>query len=391
MRYLRFGIATIIFYPVTWGSMLFGGWGLLFAPVAIFATHLVMDNFLALDESSYEGPRAWVADIFLYLHVPCAAVTYVLLMWQVAPGDLLNIGKMLSSWFGSWVMESHRSYTWWTLLGCGYVAGLMLSTNTIVGHELVHRRSSPLAMLVGRWLLALNGDAQFSISHVYGHHMRVATPDDPATARRGESMYRFALRSSIGQYREAAEIERKRLERAGRGFWTWRNQLLQSIGMSAVFVALSYWCAGTAGVALWLFAAIVTKFLFENVNYIQHYGLVRIHGTRVEPRHSWDCNTAGATWVFYGLARHSHHHNKPVLPYWQLMPLDKIAGSPRLDIGYIGCMLLAAVPPLWFRWTTPRLLDWDRRLASPEELELAKMANQQSKYRPLIAASTNSI
>ncbi|OGB25257.1 MAG: hypothetical protein A3I66_04130 [Burkholderiales bacterium RIFCSPLOWO2_02_FULL_57_36] len=389
MRYLRFGIATIIFFPVTWGSMLFGGWGLLFAPIAIFATHLVMDNFLALDDSSYEGPRAWIADIFLYLHVPCAAVTYVLLMWQVAPGDLLGIGKMLSSWLGPWVMESHQSYTLWTLLGCGYVAGLMLSTNTIVGHELVHRRSSPVAMLVGRWLLALNGDAQFSISHVYGHHMRVATPDDPATARRGESMYRFVLRSSIGQYREAAEIEHKRLERGGYGFWTWRNQLLQSFAMSAVFVGLSYWWAGIAGMALWLFAAMVTKFLFENVNYIQHYGLVRIHGTRVEPRHSWDCNTAGATWVFYGLARHSHHHNKPVLPYWQLMPLDKVAGSPRLDIGYIGCMLLSAVPPLWFRWTTPRLLDWDSRLASPGERELAKVANQQSNYLPLVAASTN--
>ena len=389
MRYLRFGIATVIFYPLTWFTMLLGGWGLLIAPVAIFATHLAMDNFLSPDESTYDGLKAGIADVFLYLHVPCAAVTYILLMWQVAPGDLLGIGEMLSSWLGPWVMEAHRNYTFGTLLGCGYAAGLMLSTNTIVGHEFVHRRSSPLTMQVGRWLLALNGDAQFSISHVYGHHMRVATPDDPATARRGESMYRFVLRSSIGQYREAAEIEQKRLERAGRGFWTWRNELLQSIAMSAVFAALSYWLAGLAGMGLWFFAALVTKILFENVNYIQHYGLVRLHGTRVEPRHSWDCNTAGATWVFYGLARHSHHHNKPVLPYWHLMPLDKVSGSPRLDIGYIGCMLLATVPPLWFRWTTPRLLDWDRRLASPDERELAKAANQQSNYLPLIAASTN--
>lgn len=388
MRFLRFGFATCIIYPTTWISMLLGGWGLLLAPAVILLAHLILDNFLTPDDSNYSELRPGLADIFPYLHVPCAAITFVLLMWQAAPGDLFGLGAILSSLLGGWVLKAHAAYGWETLIGCAGVAGLMLSTNTIVAHEFVHRRSNPIAILVGRWLLALNGDAQFSISHVYAHHMNVATPEDAATARRGESVYGFALRSAIGQYRESSELERKRLSRIGSGYWTWKNQLLQSIFMSGVFVGLSYWLAGLPGVALWVGSAVMTKFLFENVNYIQHYGLVRVPGTKVEPRHSWDCNTKGATWFFYNLARHSHHHNKPILPYWQLMPLDKVVGSPRLDIGYIGCMLLAAIPQLWFQWTAPRLHDWDTRLATPEERELAKEANRQSKNPLLITPSS---
>jgi len=251
----------------------------------------------------------------------------------------------------------------------------------------VHRRSQPLAMLAGRWLLAANGDAQFSISHIYGHHMNVATPKDPATARRGESLYRFVVRSATGQYREALEIERRRLHRQGQAVWSHHNLVLRSVAMSAMIALAAYGLAGLPGLLVFFGACLVSKFLFENVNYMQHYGLVRVPGARVEPRHSWDCDTRAATRVFYNLSRHSHHHSKPAMPYWRLLSTRDSHDSPRLDLGYIVSMFIAAAPPLWFRFTTPKLIEWDRRLATPQERELAKVANYLSKYPPLMAAS----
>ena len=391
MQFMRFGIATFAFYPVTWLAMLLGGWGLALAPLVIFSTHLILDNAFRPDHDSYRRMQPWLSDAYLYLHIPCGALTYILLMWQAAPDDMLGVGVQLSALLGHWVLVSHHAYTFGQLIACAAISGLMMSTNTIVAHELVHRRSNPWALTIGRILLGLNGDAQFAISHVYGHHMQVATPKDPATARRGESVYRFALRSTVGQYREAAALERQRLVRLGKTFWNWQNHFLQSIVMTAFFVVISFLLAGTTGLFAWLVSALVTKFLLEVVNYIQHYGLVRVAGERVEPRHSWDCDSKGATWVFYGLSRHSNHHNKPALIYTELMPIDAATGSPRLDVGYIACMFMATMPPVWHRWATPRLLEWDKRLASTEERRLANLANRQSRCSPLVAASTTTL
>ena len=55
----------------------------------------------------------------------------------------------------------------------------------------------------------------FSISHVYGHHRRAATVEDPASARLGEGLYQFLYRSIVGQFREAWDYEARRRLRAG--------------------------------------------------------------------------------------------------------------------------------------------------------------------------------
>lgn len=384
-KYFRFGLAVFVLYPITWAAILLGGWWLLLPVAVIFGGHVIFDNLTPLDEDSYADLRPRLADLWLYAHVPCAIVTMTLMLWQAAPGDMLGLGALLAQWFGPRIWQAHVSYDITQFLLCAYVGGLMLSTNTVVAHELVHRRDW-LPLLVGRWLLALNGDAQFSISHVYGHHFNVATPKDPATARRGESVYHFFVRSSIGQYTESVELEARRLERLGYAFWSWRNHLIQSVLMTALLAVIAFGLAGINGLAMFVLSCVVVKFLFENVNYIQHYGLLRTPGQRVEPRHSWDCSNRGSTWVFYALSRHSHHHAKPILPYWELVSAAPEV-SPKLELGYLASMVLSMIPPLWFRWTTPRLLDWDCRLASDEERALAHAANRISNYPPLIAAS----
>lgn len=368
---LKFGIAVFLLYPVTWLSMLLGGVGLLLAPLSIFGGHLLFDNFTPRMRGSCSKQKG--GDLLLYAHIPCSIVTLVLLLWQAQPsGDMAGLGTWLSALLGDWVLESHRRYDVWQQAACAYVAGLMLSTNHIVGHELVHRRSEPLAMAIGRWLLAMNGDAQFSISHVYGHHMNVATPADPATARRGENAYRFALRSAVGQYVEAIEIEGKRLQRNAQSFRSIHNRLLRGVAMTGVIALVAWWASGLPGLVLLLGSMLVSKFLFELVNYIQHYGLVRVPGKRVEPRHSWDCDHRWATIVFYNLARHSHHHAKPALPYWQLDSTDGPLDGVGMRYGYIAAMILAAIPPLWYRYTAPLLAKWDTKFATEEELQILR-------------------
>jgi len=291
----------------------------------------------------------------------------------------------LSQIMGPWVGAAHAEQTTATLIANALVGGFILSSNTIAGHELVHRLQSPADVVVGRWLLALNGDAQFSISHVFGHHANVGTLDDPATARRGESLYAFVVRSAVGQYREAVALERARLEKKGQAFFSWSNKLFSGVAMTAGVYSGCFALAGWPGVGALLICNAYAKFLFETVNYIQHYGLVRIAGERVHPRHSWDCAYWACSNAFYALSRHSHHHARPGLPYWRLEATDMDLHGLHLRHGYLANMLIAMIPPLWFRFTSPVLLHWDQRYATRAEAGLARQANQRSGIALLAA------
>ena len=81
------------------------------------------------------------------------------------------------------------------------------------------------------------------------------------------------------------------------------------------------------------------------------------------------------SWSTFNLGRHSHHHAQGEVPYHELMPLPD---SPVMIGGYMTTIFATLVPPLWHRMMTPKLIDWDRRFASPEELELALRASQRS-------------
>ena len=43
----------------------------------------------------------------------------------------------------------------------------------------------------------------FYIEHLYGHHKRVATEEDPATSQKGENFYSFLPKSIIGGFMSA--------------------------------------------------------------------------------------------------------------------------------------------------------------------------------------------
>lgn len=376
-EYLKYSYLLLVFMPLTAVCVLAGGWWSLLAPNLVIVFHLVYDNVASRDLETNKVNHPWLMNLLLYLHLPVALGLVCILAWQFAGGDRFGFGSWVSTILPWDVISAHESMSLSQKLSSAFAVGFILSTNTLVGHELVHRTNHKLSMFIGRWLLAVVGDAQFSISHVYAHHVNVATEKDAATARRGEHLYAFFIRSSVGQYAESWEIEKGRLNNKGRSAWSSSNRVISGILMTFCIIGACYFVAGWLGVLAYTVLFLTSKFLFETVNYIEHYGLLRKEGTKVEPKHSWDCHNRAASYVLYNLSRHSDHHANARTPFWKLKTHPNVMD---LRYGYIAHMMMAMLPPLWHKFTAPKLAYWDKHLATEAEQQLAKEANQ--KLRP---------
>lgn len=375
-RYLRF-LGVYTFALATVAGVLLGGAWMWLGFAVIYGGTILGDTLLGdqFDEPAYRYP--WLLNAMLYLALPALALVCFALAWMAGSGDLLGFGAWAQSHLG-WDLPARREANLaWHWIGGILSSGLTFSAlGTNIGHELTHRTTDRAAMLVGRWLLALTFNAEFSIEHVYGHHRRLATPADPASARRGEHFYRYLLRSVTGQSRSAAQLERKRLETLGHGYWSVHNRYLRGWAMSAALVAAFALAGGPAATLVFILAALAGRSVLEAVNYFEHYGLVRVPGQPVEPRHSWNSNKRASNAVLFNLARHSHHHAEGDAQYWQLR---SYRDAPTLPYGYLTCLLLVYLVPGWYRdRMTPLVLDWDQRHATAAERRLAMEANQRS-------------
>lgn len=357
----KYSLILLFSTPITVLSLVMGGHWVWLGPPVIIMAMLLGD--LRPAESDPQG-KCVALDWVLYAQLVVSLVALGALAWIAAPGDLFGLGALIGNWTSWPVREQHQAL--WVLdkVGAALSVGFLLSTNTVVAHELIHRTRDQIAMLTGRWLLAFIGDTQFSISHVYGHHVRVGTLSDPATARRGESLYRFVLRSGVGQLLEAFDIERQRLTRRRKAVFSLENRFLRGQIMTLAILAAMYVVAGASGVVLDLVAMLYAKFLYETVNYIQHYGLVRISGKSVQPRHSWDCDTWASSALLLNLTRHADHHARATVEF---SDLKNCPGAPLMRYGYMGSIILSLVPPLWRRVTKAALQAWDEKSATNEE------------------------
>ncbi len=255
----------------------------------------------------------------------------------------------------------------------GYV-GLAMTTGVVAGiaintaHELGHKKES-----VERWLskiaLAQSGYGHFYVEHNRGHHVRVATQEDPASSRLGETFWRFLPRSVIGGLTSAWRLERTRLARGGRSPWTLRNDVLNAWLMSVVLWAALIAVFGPRVIPFLVIQAVFGFSLLEVVNYIEHYGLGRRREPsgryeRCGPRHSWNSNNVATNLFLFHLQRHSDHHANPTRRYQSLRHFDE---APQMPSGYAAMVTLAYVPPLWRRVMDRRVLahyDGDVTLAN---------------------------
>jgi len=261
----------------------------------------------------------------------------------------------------------------------GFIGGLGINT----AHELGHKKEQH-----ERWLakvaLAPSIYGHFFIEHNRGHHVRVATPMDPASSRLGETFYTFLPRTVLGSLVSAWRLERARIARRGQHPFRVSNDVLNSWLMTLALWTLIIVWLGWGALPFLLIQAAIAVALLEAVNYLEHYGMLRqkvISGDReryeqVQPRHSWNSNNIATNVLLYHLQRHSDHHAQPTRRYQALRDYDE---SPALPTGYAAMILLALVPPVWFRVMDPRVaehFDGDLSLANLQPRRQRRLQRQ---------------
>ncbi|MEZ5913970.1 MAG: alkane 1-monooxygenase, partial [Paracoccaceae bacterium] len=218
---------------------------------------------------------------------------------------------------------------------------------------------------LGDLLLASVLYSHFRSEHLRVHHLWVATPRDPVTARYNEGFHRFFPRVLWQCPRSAWAAEAGMLRRRGKGPLDRANPFWRYLALQGAMLALAFALGGFAGLGLFAFQAFVAIWQLELVNYIEHYGLTRRHlgegrYEHVLPRHSWNAAHRASNWLLINLQRHSDHHYKPDRRF-PLLQTHAEADAPQLPHGYPAMTALAMVPPLWRRVMNRRVRDWRRR------------------------------
>jgi alkane 1-monooxygenase len=348
---------------ISWGLVEATGLGAFwfYGPVLIFGFFPLLDLLRGSDdENPPESMIKWLEQDRYYRWC-----TYLFLPLQYA-------GLIFACW-----MFSHGGLSAVESIGLALTTAMVAGIAINTAHELGHKRDS-----TERWLskvaLAQTGYGHFFVEHNRGHHVRVATPEDPASARLGESFYEFLPRTVFGSLRSAIEIEREHLQRDGHRFWSVHNDILGAWAMSVVLFAGLAIAFGPVVLPYLLLQAVIGFCMLEVVNYLEHYGLLRQRREdgryeRCRPEHSWNSNNVASNVLLYHLQRHSDHHANPLRRYQSLRHFDE---APQLPTGYAGMIVLAAIPPLWRKVM-------DARLMEHYDGDLAKM-NIHPRTRPRV-------
>lgn len=329
--------------------------------VALFSIHIfvfvvvpLMDFLIKTDKTNI--PKEAIsneAKVFFY-----RLVTYTWVYVQV--GILI------------WAFYVVSSTTLTFLEWMAFASGTALVTGGVgitVAHELGHKKAR-IQQFYAKVLLMTVSYMHFIIEHNRGHHVRVATPEDPATSRFGETFYTFWFRSVIEGYLSAWKLEGQRLAKNKKEFWSLDNQMVQFFIYPLLFVLtftlLFSWIESRV---IWevpvffLVQSVLGFSLLEAVNYLEHYGMERRllnsgRYERVTHLHSWNASHIVSNFLLFQLQRHSDHHAMAHKPY---QVLDHFDESPQLPAGYSAMILVAFVPPLWFALMNPRLLRWKEK------------------------------
>ena len=269
----------------------------------------------------------------------------------------------------------------WSYAALIISAGIGSGGVLTLSHELGHK-TDKLDRLVAKIGVSIIGYGHFNIEHNRGHHVMVSTPEDPASARMGENIYRFAIREISGTFVRGLHHERERLEKLGHGFWTWRNDVLQSYAITLVIAAI---CVAAFGPLILLFLIphhVFGWYTLTQANYIEHYGLLRQKlksgkYERTQPRHSWNTNHLFSNMQLFHLQRHSDHHANPLRPYQVLRDFPDL---PTLPNGYLGCYALAVIPAVWYKIMDPKVMEWAGGDLSKVNVDPKSKARLMRKY-----------
>ncbi|MDH5359331.1 MAG: alkane 1-monooxygenase [Gammaproteobacteria bacterium] len=243
------------------------------------------------------------------------------------------------------------------IIGLTLSLGLINSVAINTAHELGHKHTR-FEQWLAKIALAVVAYGHFTIEHNRGHHADVATPEDSASARMGESIYAFSLREIPGGIKRSWALESARLQRQGIPRWGRHNELLQTWLMTLIYYAVLIVWLGMMLLPVLLVQAIIAWFQLTTANYVEHYGLLRQKDERgnyqpCKPEHSWNSNRSLSNLIFYNLQRHSDHHANAGRRY---QALRSFSGVPELPGGYPKMFLVALFPGWWRRMMDPILL-----------------------------------
>ena len=347
-----------------------------------FFSALILPALLFLG-MQWGGPFLWMIHIFVFLLVP--------LMDYVIQKDKANVpaaevSESMKAQFYKlitfiWVYVQLAVLIWGfyvvstqelsMISWIAFATGMALITGGIgitVAHELGHR-TEKIEQTYSKILLMTVCYMHFFIEHNRGHHVRVATPEDPATSRKGETFYAFWWRSVTQGYLSSWHLEAERLKKKGQGLWSLSNQMIWFQILPLLFIAFLFGlCSYLGGRLVWevpaffFIQSILGFSLLELVNYLEHYGMQRKRlpsgqYEKVTPLHSWNASQLVSNFLLFQLQRHSDHHASAHKRY---QVLDHNEDSPQLPAGYSAMIILAFIPPLWFAVMDPRLAEWQK-------------------------------
>lgn len=314
-----------------------------FPAIYVYVITAVIDKLLG--EDTHNPPEEVVEDMMkdnyyrwhVIMHIPIFFAVFAAYVWLVGTQDL----------------------PWWAIIGLIIGVGAGSGSMLAYTHELGHKNRA-FDRGLARLGNTLMGYGHFNIEHNMGHHVWVSTPEDPASSRMGESIYRFMLREIPGTIKRGLGQEKRRLATKGHGFWSIHNEVLQVyfgtllmvIGIAFIFGPNILWFVIPHHMFGW--------YALTQANYVEHYGLMRAKKPngkyeKCQPKHSWNTNHLWSNMSLLHLQRHSDHHANPMRPFHVLRDYENV---PSLPTGYGGCFLMAAFPFWWYKVMDPKVMEW---------------------------------
>lgn len=339
-----FAVASLLPLALLGLGLAFGGLWLWAAFLYMALLTILLDQLIPLVPGQSKAAEFPGADLLL---ATLGIATLILLpaaTWAIAgPSGLSAAGRIL------------------TFFATGFWLG---QVGHPAAHELIHRSRRALFRLGAACYTAILF-GQHASAHRLVHHSHVASPEDPNSARAGESFYRFAPRAWIGSFRQGRDAETALRRRATRpGLHPYAAYLTGS----AVALILATLIAGLPGLLTWMALALHAQGQILLSDYVQHYGLTRRRGTdgRLEPvgpGHSWNTAHWFTSAMMLNAPRHSDHHLNPGRPFPALRLPDT---APCLPWPLPLACALALAPRLWRSAMAPQLARWqDSRPPEP--------------------------
>jgi len=381
IHYLKYAISPLTILIAIY-SISLGEYGPTFFIISYSLFMILGDLFMGKDTVLRQYSYPLILNIILFINLPL-----LLLL-------ILTIIVSLNGTQQNWLISIYNQYLFYDIKNISQsiniidkialiqIAGLFIGiAGTVPGHELTHRKKNRLDMFIGNWLLAISWDCTFAIEHVYGHHKNVCLDHDPASAKRGQNVIQFIFFAILKEQKDAWLIELKRLKRKGYGLFNSYNKILIGYFRSLMITIFFYYISGILGMLIYLLCAVYGKIILEAVNFMEHYGLVREEGKPVLLRHSWNSNSMLSSIYLFNLTRHSSHHEKANLKFWELEPYKE---APIMPFGYLSMVYLVLFCPfIYHRIMARELIKWDSKYATKEERIIASIQNQKSGIRLL--------